>query len=591
MTAEKSLVWGGSDGQAYEARYGWQEESSYRTTELFPQGGAASTDYLSALTAAEQSGEDAISTASVSAWSGSAASAEVSSIQDQAASVSLAVETASVTSQETQRSASYVPNDPKYGSQWNLASLGMSTAWDYNLGGRKDVTVAVIDSGLSKVSDFGSTTINWSAAKNFVRGGSNVSDPSSHGTHVTGTIAQSTNNGQGVAGIAYNTTILPIKAINDNGTAWDSNIISAVDYAIAQGADVINLSLGGEGQNAALEAAMKRAYDAGVLVVAAAGNSGKSSLELPAGYSTVLAVGALDASGSLASWSNHSKYMVTAPGENIIQQMSNGAYGGWAGTSMATPHVSALAALILSEAEDQGYTLPTGSARAQWLMNVITSTAKDLGSKGQDSTYGWGEVQADKALASLQGGSLPYASSLYEVSEQSFALSYSDASATRSSNGQGYSAGPGASQSWLSFSLEAGQGYEFALDQAQTQALTEAGGLSLYDVDGNLVAQAQWNQAGQAVLAFTAGQSGQFSLALDGVGASQGEGLSQTMLATLQDLEVNGLALNQATAQAAGWSNLLGAFQQDSQGLAAANTQELAANLSTQESKGQLAAA
>ena len=308
----------------------------------------------------------------------------------------------------------WVPNDPYYYYQWNMTQIGMETAWDYQMGGRPDVKVAVIDSGVDwNLSDFSSTYFDYYYAWDYVdwdNDPSNVVD--GHGTHVAGTIAQSTGNGIGVAGVAFNTTILPIRA-GDGSYSWEV-LADAVDYAVMAGADVINLSLGGFGFNDLFWAACVRAYNAGVLVIAAAGNDNLPYINDPASFNTVIAVGAVDHLGYIAEYSNYgTEYMIMAPGGDIgyygtyeagiLQQMPDGDYHFLQGTSMAAPHVSGLAALIIAEAYDLGLPIPwSGPERVHWVADVLSYSTMDLGAPGQDPVYGVGMIRADWAMELLQ---------------------------------------------------------------------------------------------------------------------------------------------------------------------------------------------
>lgn len=304
--------------------------------------------------------------------------------------------------------ASFTPNDTYFRDQWNFSAMGMPTAWDYNRGGSSQVRVAVVDSGLYPVSDFRQDLIDWKNSWDFVYNDPYPYDYNGHGTHVAGTIAQATDNSRGVAGIAYNSTLLPLRVLDSLGGGSNANVVAAIDYAVAHRVDVINLSLGSSTYFPSLEAAINRAYQAGVLVVAAAGNQGKAGLAFPAAFSTVLAVGAVGRSGELPSFSNHARDMVLAPGVDIWQQSDWGWYVAASGTSMATPHVSALAALVIAEAQEEGAAMPAkGPARVDWIKNIIINSCQDLGAPGQDSTYGWGMARADWALASLQPAAAP----------------------------------------------------------------------------------------------------------------------------------------------------------------------------------------
>lgn len=314
----------------------------------------------------------------------------------------------------------FTPNDPYNYLQWNFGQVGMGSAWDYAGGGSSEVKVAVLDSGVayedyegfSLLSDLAQTNFDRENAYDATNGSSHADDIFGHGSHVTGTVAQSTNNGIGVAGVAFNTTILPIKVVRSDGYAYSNDIAAGIDRAIAAGADVINLSLGGGSPSGDLQAAIDRAYRAGILVVASAGNSSRASLDYPSAYPQVLAVGATNATFGLAYYSNHASNMVVAPGgdlrvdstgdgyaDGVLQQYIDGHYWFLQGTSMAAPHVSGVAALVLAQGRARGILPDKGPARVDWLKYVITSTTLDLGSPGQDSTYGYGLVRAENALA------------------------------------------------------------------------------------------------------------------------------------------------------------------------------------------------
>ncbi len=318
----------------------------------------------------------------------------------------------------------FTPNDPHFDKQWHMDQIGMEQAWDYNPGGRADVKVAVLDTGVayedyeswSMVSDLAGTLFDRENAYDVVYKDSHPDDSNGHGTHVTGTIAQTTNNSIGVAGVAYGVTILPVQVFNPSGEASPADVAEGIDYAVSRGADIINFSGGGR-DYAEVRAACQRAYDAGVLVVAAAGNNGRGSLDYPAAYPGSLAVGAVRFDRNRAYYSNYGRDMVLAPGgdtsvdqnhdgyaDGVLQQSIDGHYWFKQGTSMAAPHVSGLAALILSEARDLGISIPSGRERVDWLKAIIMSTTLDLGKPGPDDEYGYGLVRAANALALLNAG-------------------------------------------------------------------------------------------------------------------------------------------------------------------------------------------
>jgi len=158
-----------------------------------------------------------------------------------------------------------IPNDPAYSQQWNLRSINIEQAWEDSKG--EGITVAVIDTGVSKVPDLEQT--EFVEGYNFVDNTVNADDDVGHGTHVAGTIAQSTNNNYGVAGVAYQAKIMPLKVLGVNGGSI-ADIAEAIKFAADNGADVINMSLGGGGDSLLMQSAIKYAHDKGVVIVAAA---------------------------------------------------------------------------------------------------------------------------------------------------------------------------------------------------------------------------------------------------------------------------------------------------------------------------------
>ena len=250
-----------------------------------------------------------------------------------------------------------VPNDPEYGKQWNMRSINVEPAWDQTKG--KGITVAVIDTGISQVPDLLDT--NFVAGYDFVNDRTSVRDDNGHGTHVAGTIAQATNNKFGVAGIAYEASLMPLKVLSAEGGGTVADIAEAIRFAADQKADVINMSLGGGGESQLMKEAIDYAHSKGVVIVAAAGNAGRNAAEYPARYPHVIGVSALDSAGSKAPYSNYGAGIdISAPGglingedktggilQNTLNpQTGESVFEAFQGTSMAAPHVSGVAALI-----------------------------------------------------------------------------------------------------------------------------------------------------------------------------------------------------------------------------------------------------
>ncbi len=314
-----------------------------------------------------------------------------------------------------------IPNDPFFQYPWDMEAIQMPQAWDMSTG--QGVTVAVLDTGIAyenyqtfkQASDLAGTT--FVNGYDFINGDTHPNDDNGHGTHVAGTLAQTTNNGEGVAGVAYNASIMPVKVLDSLGQGTYAGIIQGIDFAVANGAKVINLSLSGHSGSQALEEAVNQARAQDVLVVAAVGNN-NGLVEYPARYDSVLAVGAVRFDKSRARYSNVGPQVdVVAPGgDNQIDQNNDGFGDGivqqtfkpgeintfrylfMEGTSMATPHVSGLAALLLSK---------DPSLSPDELENVMKSSALDLGPSGVDEEYGAGLIQAASALAIIGGGPVP----------------------------------------------------------------------------------------------------------------------------------------------------------------------------------------
>jgi serine protease len=298
---------------------------------------------------------------------------------------------------------SVAPNDPQYSKQWHLHNIHAERAWEETRG--KGITVAIIDTGVSKVPDLDKT--EFVNGYDFVNDKTNAEDDNGHGTHVAGTVAQSTNNNYGVAGIAYEAKIMPLKVLSGSGGGTISDIAEAIRFAADNQADIINMSLGGGGESQVMKDAIDYAYGKGVVIIAAAGNENNNSASYPARYAHVIGVGATDARGERASFSNYGAGVdISAPGggngskiwqETIDPDTNLPLVSGLEGTSMAAPHVAGVAALIKSV----GVTAPDE------VFAVLQQSVRQIEQDPQNY-YGAGHLDAAAAVKLAQTGKITF---------------------------------------------------------------------------------------------------------------------------------------------------------------------------------------
>jgi len=301
----------------------------------------------------------------------------------------------------TLQSEESVPNDPLYPDQWNYPMIQMPQAWTIAKGS-STVVVAVIDSGARlDHPDLEGVFLPGYDLINDDNDPTDYGPVQSHGTHVIGTIAAKTNNSLGVSGMTWGEycTIMPIKIFEAGKETTAGILASSIIFAVEHGAKIINMSLGG-GDAGVVAAAVKYAKENEVLMIAASGN--EPDRRYPALYDEVISVGAVDNTMQRASYSNYGDYLdLVAPGgSSSVQILSTGysenagnTYSCMAGTSMAAPHVTGLAALLMAK----GYA-GRDSSGEEIIRNILRETALDLGDSGWDKYYGYGLIQAFDAL-------------------------------------------------------------------------------------------------------------------------------------------------------------------------------------------------
>ena len=312
------------------------------------------------------------------------------------------------------------PNDPDYTARQvtYLGRIGMPAAWDRTIG-LPQVIIAILDTGVdlthedlykgiwinpgevpgNGVDDDGNGFVDDVNGWDFADNDNLPDDDYGHGTHVAGIAAARINNAVGVAGMAGIATIMPVDVFPSSAYGTYEDLIRAIIYATDNGADVINMSLGATSYSRGEQAAVDYAWAHGVVVVAAAGNTGRTSDHYPAAHAHAIAVAATDAYDNLAGFSTRGDFVdVAAPGIGVWSTYRGNRYGSMSGTSMATPHVSGLAALILSLNPN----LTPDEVRA-----LIEVNADDLGAPGWDPEFGHGRINAARALAAVPGNPTP----------------------------------------------------------------------------------------------------------------------------------------------------------------------------------------
>nr|WP_276279200.1 S8 family peptidase [Halorussus sp. DT72] len=280
------------------------------------------------------------------------------------------------------------PNDPRASDQYAFKQVQSDDAWDTTLGD-SSVTIAVVDTGAQY--DHPDLQANYKSNPGYDHV-DNDSDPypdvpsdEQHGTHVSGCAAATVDNGTGVAGQG-NTSLINGRALDENGSGSTSDIADAVEWAADQGADIINMSLGGGGYTSTMKNAVSYAVNNGALPICAAGNNGSSSVSYPAAYSECMAISAVDSNENLASFSQYGDVDLAAPGVDVLSTIPTDSYAKFSGTSMATPVTSGVA----------GLTLAKWSLTVSELRSHLKNTAKDIGLSSDKQ--GAGQVNAYNAV-------------------------------------------------------------------------------------------------------------------------------------------------------------------------------------------------
>ncbi|WP_376766335.1 S8 family peptidase [Thermoactinomyces mirandus] len=278
--------------------------------------------------------------------------------------------------------AMWTPNDLT-SRQWGPQKVQAPQAWDVSQSSSSTV-IAIVDTGVqANHPDLNGKVIQ---GYDFVDNDNVAQDGNGHGTHCAGIAAAVTNNGIGMAGMAPNARIMAVRVLDNQGSGTFADVADGIVFAAQNGADVISLSLGGSVGSTALQNAVQQAWNNGAVVVAAAGNSGVSLPSYPAYYSQAIAVASTTSSDTLSYFSNYGSWVdVAAPGSDIYSTYINSSYRNLSGTSMATPHVAGLAALLASQ----------GRSNSQ-IRAAIENTADQISGTGYYFEHG--RINANRAV-------------------------------------------------------------------------------------------------------------------------------------------------------------------------------------------------
>jgi thermitase len=279
--------------------------------------------------------------------------------------------------------AVYTPDDTRWSEQWGPQNIKADLAWDCEKGS-KSIRIAILDTGI----DYNHEDISG----NYVSGGydwfnidNDPMDDNGHGTMCAGVATAVMDNSKGIAGIAQ-TEVMAEKVLGDDGKGKYWHTGYGIVHAAKEGADIISMSLGGIYDRDYLRTACEYAVSKGCVLVAAAGNEGSGNILYPAGYDSVICVGAINSSNLRASFSNYGSQMeLVAPGVDILSTDLSNKYNTYTGTSAAVPHVAGVAGLIRSK--EPGLS-------SQEVRTKLQTTANDLGASGWDQYYGYGRVNA-----------------------------------------------------------------------------------------------------------------------------------------------------------------------------------------------------
>ncbi len=274
---------------------------------------------------------------------------------------------------------------------WGISRVNAPAVFSTNKG--TGIKVCVIDTGIDYTHP--DLAPNYVSGYDFYNNDSDPMDDNGHGTHVAGIVAAADND-IGVVGVAPEAKLYGVKVLSSGGGGYWSDVIDGVLWAIDNDMDVINMSLGSSSSSASLQAACQTAYNAGIIIVAAAGNNGSYGTLYPGNFDTVIAVGATDSSNTRAYFSSiGSAVELAAPGVNIYSTIlvSQGSYGYKNGTSMSSPHVAGIAALAIHSGS-----ITDGGDADNHIVNEVRaslqSNALDLGTPGKDTYYGYGLADA-----------------------------------------------------------------------------------------------------------------------------------------------------------------------------------------------------